>query len=446
MRGIRGRDVQRAVRSLVGSVGEAILRLAAAGDRPGRAPGQAVDRAGAHGAPDRGPPPDRPHRAASHRATGRAAARPSPDAGGGRGHPSPAARGDHPALADGGPAGGAPSPLDEVRSALAFFDTTLFTAVPRLYRSVDAALDLLSRRSTGARAADAASDSGRTGTRPPRVPPFLHLGSWVGGDRDGNPYVTAEVTAQTMRIASDHVLRGYEAVCSRLMQTFAAAVPPDRLSDRLAARLVIDEETLPETMRMLRRRFPDEPFRQRLGAMAEHLRRTRGVLTEARHAPLPAATTPWRSSSRSCPSSPMRSSRRPGARRVGRAGRPALAGGDVRLLPRLARDPTARAVHRSALATVHAGGDLAVDDGRAPGVSAAEVLATFRGVADVQRRFGVEACRPLRDQLHPAGRRRPVRPGARGRGRAGCLRRDQWLRPRPPELDVVPLLEMRRTR
>ena len=54
------------------------------------------------------------------------------------------------------------------------------------------------------------------------------------------------------------------------------------MTDRLAARLVIDEETLPETMRMLRRRFPDEPFRQRLGAMAEHLRRTRGVLTEAR--------------------------------------------------------------------------------------------------------------------------------------------------------------------
>ncbi|MFI5291826.1 MAG: phosphoenolpyruvate carboxylase, partial [Candidatus Limnocylindrales bacterium] len=40
--------------------------------------------------------------------------------------------------------GEAPSPLDEVRSALAFFDATLFTAVPRLYRSVDAALDLLS--------------------------------------------------------------------------------------------------------------------------------------------------------------------------------------------------------------------------------------------------------------------------------------------------------------
>ena len=234
--------------------------------------------------------------------------------------------------------GEAPSPLDEVRSALAFFDTTLFTAVPRLYRSVDAALDLLSPPSD----ARAASDSGRTGTRPPRVPPFLHLGSWVGGDRDGNPYVTAEVTAQTLRIASDHVLRGYEAVCSRLMQTFAAAVPPDRLSDRLAARLVSDEETLPETMRMLRRRFPDEPFRQRLGAMAEHLRRTRGVLTEAR---MPHAGR-YDSVERT-PRGAVRALRRadrdrPCARRLGRAGRPALAGRDVRLLPRLARDPTAR--------------------------------------------------------------------------------------------------------
>ena len=111
-----------------------------------------------------------------------------------------------------------------MRSALAVFDATLFTAVPRLYRSVDAALDLLSPPIDDR----AASDSDRTGTRPPLVPPFLHLGSWVGGDRDGNPYVTAVVTAQTLRIASDHVLRGYEAVCS------ASCRPSPRPSRRTA--------------------------------------------------------------------------------------------------------------------------------------------------------------------------------------------------------------------
>ncbi|MFL5644564.1 MAG: phosphoenolpyruvate carboxylase [Chloroflexota bacterium] len=81
----------------------------------------------------------------------------------------------------------APTPLDEVRTAMAFFDATLFTVIPRLYRALDAALD---GPGTG-RAAAPASDTGRTGTRPPRVGAFLRPGSWIGGDRDGNPGVTA---------------------------------------------------------------------------------------------------------------------------------------------------------------------------------------------------------------------------------------------------------------
>ena len=111
-----------------------------------------------------------------------------------------------------------PTPLDEVRTAMAFFDATLFTVVPRLYRALDAALDPPTGRAFGP-----AADTGRTGTRPARVRPFLQLGSWIGGDRDGNPGVTAEITERTLRIHADHVLRGYEAVATRLMQTVAAA-------------------------------------------------------------------------------------------------------------------------------------------------------------------------------------------------------------------------------
>ena len=110
-----------------------------------------------------------------------------------------------------------PTPLDEVRTAMAFFDATLFTVVPRLYRALDGALDGAPGRSRGP-----AADSGRTGTRPPRVGPFLRPGSWIGGDRDGNPEVTADITLRTLRIQADHVLHGYEAVATRLMQTIAA--------------------------------------------------------------------------------------------------------------------------------------------------------------------------------------------------------------------------------
>ena len=123
-----------------------------------------------------------------------------------------------------------------------------------------------------------ASDTGRTGTRPPRVRPYLRLGSWIGGDRDGNPGVTAEITEKTLRIHADHVLRGYEAVATRLMQTIAAATSGEPVDRALASRLARDAEDLPETDRQLRRRFPDEPYRQRFGFIAERLRRTRAAL------------------------------------------------------------------------------------------------------------------------------------------------------------------------
>jgi phosphoenolpyruvate carboxylase len=173
----------------------------------------------------------------------------------------------------------APTPLDEVRTALAFFDETLFGVVPRLYRLADAAID------EPAPAGGEATDADSTGTRPPRVEAFLRWGSWIGGDRDGNPAVTAEVSEGALRIHADHVLRGYEAVARRLAQTVAASVEPDAVGQPLVTRLARDAELLPELDRQMRRRFPDEPYRQRFGFMAERLRRTRAFLT-GQQAPL----------------------------------------------------------------------------------------------------------------------------------------------------------------
>jgi phosphoenolpyruvate carboxylase len=315
----------------------------------------------------------------------------------------------------------APEPLDEVRTAMAVFDATLFTVVPRLYRATDAALD------------PGGADAGpRTGARPPRVPAFLRWGSWIGGDRDGNPFVTADTTERTMRIQADHVLRGYEAVASRLMQTVSAATSGDRVPRSLASRLARDAEELPETDRQLRRRFPDEPYRQRFGFIAERLRRTRAALTddagpraghyedaaglEAELAELDDALV---------------------ADRLGR-----VAWGDLaefrwqvatfgfHLASLEVRQH--RAVHRAALEALARGDDAATE--LVPGVTLGEALATFRAIEAIQGRFGVEACRryvvsftlaasdvtDILDLLHRATGAEP------GHG---------------PPLDVVPLFE-----
>ncbi len=278
-----------------------------------------------------------------------------------------------------------PTPLDEVRTAMAFFDATLFTVIPRLYRALDAALD----PPTG-RAPAPASDTGRTGTRPPRVGAFLRPGSWIGGDRDGNPGVTAEITARTVRIHADHVLRGYEAVATRLMQTLAAATPPERLARPLASRLARDAEDLPETDRQLRRRFPNEPYRQRFGFIAERLRRTRAGLVGE-----PAPLT-----GRYAAAAELETELAEVADALVADGLERVAYGEVAELRwqvgtfgfHLASLEVRQhaAVHQAALAAIRDG--LPGTTELSAGVTLDEVLATFRAIGAVQSRFGVEAC------------------------------------------------------
>jgi phosphoenolpyruvate carboxylase len=347
-----------------------------------------------------------------------------------------------------------PSPLDEVRSAMVAFDETLFTVTPRLYRAVDAALDRLATaearsRRTAPDEDPPASDSGRTGSRPPAVDPFLEWGSWVGGDRDGNPRVTAEITAQALRIAAEHVLRGYEAVATRLMQTVAAVVPAERAAPPLAARLARDAQELPETARMLARRFPGEPYRVRLGAIAERLRRTRAGLT--------GGTAPLSGRYGSAAELAAELEELSDALVGDDLGRVAwgelaafrwqvgtfgfhLASLDIR---------QHSAVHETALATIEAAAPsedvtaLMADLPMAPGVSAAEVLATFRGMAEAQRRFGVAASRRVvvsftRDRADITRVlelvRRAGEPWPGPTATAGFV-------PASPAVDVVPLLE-----
>jgi phosphoenolpyruvate carboxylase len=161
---------------------------------------------------------------------------------------------------------GAPSPIDEVRTAMVVFDETLYRLVPRLYGLVDTLLP--GPRNARTRELER-----------PSVPAFLRFGSWIGGDRDGHPAVTSAVTEEAVRIQADHVLRGHEAVGTRLMQTIAAKVRSPSVPAALERRLEADAKAMPELARSLRERFPDEPFRQGFGFIAERLRLTRAGLS-----------------------------------------------------------------------------------------------------------------------------------------------------------------------
>ena len=150
-----------------------------------------------------------------------------------------------------------PSPADEVRSIMAVFDETLYTAVPAVYRRID---DLL---------------QGDSGDRAPLVRPFVRMGTWVGGDRDGNPFVTAAVTKQAAAIASEHVLIGLERTALRVgrgLTLDATSTPPSSALLALWGRLASDDD---EAAEEVAKRSPDEPHRRVVLLISRRIAATR---------------------------------------------------------------------------------------------------------------------------------------------------------------------------
>jgi phosphoenolpyruvate carboxylase len=283
-----------------------------------------------------------------------------------------------------------PSPLDEVRRALLFFDETLFRVTPYLYRTLDRVLDIAPWVSEANGGTGSATDSGQTGTRPPVVRPFLHWGSWVGADRDGHPRVTAETTREAAAIGADHVLRGLEHVTSRLMHTVASTESADGVPVALAARLEIDHEELGNAFEELTHHYPNEPYRQRFGSMAERLRQTRHRLVGRRGHGVGYAS----------PAELLIEIKEIQDALV-EVGMGRVAWGEVQSLRWQVETFGFHAfslevrqhseVHRATLAAISEGlvlGERAVSNG----VTAAEVLETYRVIAELQERYGPDAC------------------------------------------------------
>ncbi len=151
-----------------------------------------------------------------------------------------------------------PQPLDEVRAAMALFDHTIFRVVPFVYRELDRALG-----------------PEDVGTRPPAFRPFLRYASWIGSDRDGNPAVTAEVTRTALEIQAEHILRGLEGATRRIGRALSASDRDTPPSAELLSSLERDERDFRIVAEDLRRKVPDAPHRRKLAFVALRLVATR---------------------------------------------------------------------------------------------------------------------------------------------------------------------------
>jgi phosphoenolpyruvate carboxylase len=149
-----------------------------------------------------------------------------------------------------------PSVLDEVRSVLYVLAGTIYDVAPGVQRSVEAAL------------AEAYPDWSEHGDS---LPPLLRFGSWVGGDRDGNPAVTAEITRASARMSRAAIIRRYRQDVEALGRELSVSARLGGVSSRLMESIKRDLAALhiePVS------RWSDEPYRRKLGLIGERLRRT----------------------------------------------------------------------------------------------------------------------------------------------------------------------------
>ena len=155
-----------------------------------------------------------------------------------------------------------PSVKDEVSTSLWYLETRLLDATSRagdaLIRAFEAEFS-------------APADALRLATP-------LHLGSWVGGDRDGNPFVTPDATIAAARRASHVILGRYvealDALAERISLSAQFAAPTEALLQSLTA----DRETIPGVWEANRTRNADEPLRLKLSFMAARIDATRRLV------------------------------------------------------------------------------------------------------------------------------------------------------------------------
>ncbi len=150
-----------------------------------------------------------------------------------------------------------PTVMDEVRNGLYFFETTLFELVPQIYQELERAL---------------------VETYPNEsfdIPSFLRYGSWVGGDRDGNPYVTVEITEEALRAQINVALQLYEREVEGLYDHLSCAVTRVGFSQEFLESLKRDFDLVPTQEREVLDRFEQEPYRQKLIMMFRRLEAAR---------------------------------------------------------------------------------------------------------------------------------------------------------------------------
>lgn len=155
---------------------------------------------------------------------------------------------------------GRPEPLDEAVNALYYLDDLFSMTIPNV-------LDDFARELT------------RVGVTISPTSRPLSFGTWIGGDRDGNPNITADITRQAITLQIGHFIRGMVACLDELRKALSVSTRIAGASPELEASVARDLEMIPEIEERFKRLNVEEPYRMKATAIRHRL-----ILTQRRHA------------------------------------------------------------------------------------------------------------------------------------------------------------------
>ena len=154
---------------------------------------------------------------------------------------------------------GRPEPLDEAINSIYYLDELLIESVPEVL-------------------AEFASEVKRLGIDLSLTARPLSFGTWIGGDRDGNPHITADVTKATIRLQNAHFTRTAFKHLDELRQALSVSTKLAGVSAELEKSVAKDLQLLPEIEDRYRRINVEEPYRLKATAIRHKL-----AITQARH-------------------------------------------------------------------------------------------------------------------------------------------------------------------
>jgi len=152
-----------------------------------------------------------------------------------------------------------PTVRDEVKNGLFYFNMSLFDAVPKTYKNMMAAIGRVYGDELAA---------GQTIT----LPNFMKFGSWIGGDRDGNPFVTVDTTEMAVQLQTRTILRRYLTDVTALSHVLTHCGTICGLSEELMDVIADDESKYASAAFGSKpNRFSTEPYRRKLYMMRYRL-------------------------------------------------------------------------------------------------------------------------------------------------------------------------------